>query len=1107
MKKQIVPFCKWVTTMLAQYMQWNDDARAQKPASEAKPGQRQQRGKSPHPSTPSSSTTTSSKPSSDQSTAGERKRPALPCLKCASPEHSVRHCPHAQPGEAEKLIAEVRERKQAKQRLHTKKLHAPPDGGVPSGSSSEGTPTAPGHVIAVADGLEVTATLLDSGSDDTLISRAAVEALLKLDPGLDLRDAPTPAYGKPVGGQLVVLSRVALIRKVSLATSAGPLVLRNLRCWVDETDEELNITIGRPMMERLGYSVDAFLVAALTKQPEYDGGGGAPLSPDSSPMLKMQRLQYQACYDPPSSSEATALEDFALTPKFESDDVASQRVQELFVKGLKEAVARGLSERGLLRMKASLDKYTDNFRVQFGLDPPVKVAPLKVRLKPGATPVKCKARRYPLLHRIFLDAHVKELLDALLIRENNRSRWCSPPRIVPKKDMGDLRMTIDDRAVNACTEAMPFPMPQLEVVITHVEGATVFFSCDWFKGYWQLPLDPESQELYTLMTHRGMYTPLRDPMGATDSVAFCQQAVEEIFRDEINRGVLAWLDDLLGYAATEAELCDLFDRVMQKCADYGLKLHPGKCVFFTKSIKWCGRVISAAGVTHCPDRIQGLVDMAPPITAADLQQLLCAANWMRTSIPEYANITGPLYKTLEVAMKITGSRKKSKLQKTKLDECQWGQEETASLNNLKDALARITPLAHPRADWDVCLFTDASAEYWGAVATQIPPGDLEKPRGEQRHEPLAFLSGKFVGAASRWAIVEKEAFAIVEACQHLDYLLLRPGGFTIFTDHRNLIYIFNPYAVDAGIHRYQADKLQRWALGLSCFNYEIEHVSGEENVWGDLLSRWGAPRDDPPPSTLQLRQLAVVDQVAPLQQPDFEWPTPTEIRHVQDEAIALRVPDDVTLDSERDLYVTNTGKVWLPPDAGDLHQRVCVIGHAGASGHRGIKATLHMIKEVFYWPTMSTDVEAFIRGCIHCLSTGNSREPRPFGPTLRATQPNEVLHFDFLSLPASSTGLHYVLVLKDGMSGYTELVGCPAATADEALSALVDWFKRFGIVYQWVSDQGTHFKNQLIGSLRRLFGAQHHFVTAYCPWANGSVEVVNRLVLTPPSLRLDISSM
>ncbi|EGZ22214.1 hypothetical protein PHYSODRAFT_285704 [Phytophthora sojae] len=55
-------------------------------------------------------------------------------------------------------------------------------------------------------------------------------------------------------------------------------------------------------------------------------------------------------------------------------------------------------------------------------------------------------------------------------------------------------------------------MPQLEVSITHVIGATEFFSCDWFKGYWQLPLDPESQEYFTFMTHSGMYTPTRVPI-------------------------------------------------------------------------------------------------------------------------------------------------------------------------------------------------------------------------------------------------------------------------------------------------------------------------------------------------------------------------------------------------------------------------------------------------------------------------------------------------------------------------------------------------------------------------------------------------------------------
>lgn len=43
--------------------------------------------------------------------------------------------------------------------------------------------------------------------------------------------------------------------------------------------------------------------------------------------------------------------------------------------------------------------------------------------------------------------------------------------------------------------------------------------------------------------------------------------------------------------------------------------------------------------------------------------------------------------------------------------------------------------------------------------------------------------------------------------------------------------------------RHQADKLQRWALSLLSFQYVIEHVPGEANVWGDLLSRWGAGGD------------------------------------------------------------------------------------------------------------------------------------------------------------------------------------------------------------------------------------------------------------------------
>lgn len=46
-----------------------------------------------------------------------------------------------------------------------------------------------------------------------------------------------------------------------------------------------------------------------------------------------------------------------------------------------------------------------------------------------------------------------------------------------------------------------------------------------------------------------------------------------------------------------------------------------------------------------------------------------------------------------------------------------------------------------------------------------------------------------------------------------------------------------------------------------------------------------------------------------------------------------------------------------------------------------------------------------------------------------------------------------------------------------------------------MTDQGSHFKNELLSELTAEGGVKHHFVTAYCPWANGSIERICREVL------------
>lgn len=62
------------------------------------------------------------------------------------------------------------------------------------------------------------------------------------------------------------------------------------------------------------------------------------------------------------------------------------------------------------------------------------------------------------------------------------------------------------------------------------------------------------------------------------------------------------------------------------------------------------------------------------------------------------------------------------------------------------------------------------------------------------------------------------------------------------------------------------------------------------------------------------------------------------------------------------------------------------------------------------------------------------------------------------------------------------------------MDALQQWFAIFGIVPNWVSDQGPHFKNQVVEKLRRYYGSAHHFTPAYCPWVNGTVEVLMRSI-------------
>ncbi|KAG3105948.1 hypothetical protein PI124_g11891 [Phytophthora idaei] len=96
---------------------------------------------------------------------------------------------------------------------------------------------------------------------------------------------------------------------------------------------------------------------------------------------------------------------------------------------------------------------------------------------------------------------------------------------------------------------------------------------------------------------------------------------------------------------------------------------------------------------------------------------------------------------------------------------------------------------------------------------------------------------------------------------------------------------------------------------------------------------------------------------------------------------------------------------------------------------------------------------------------------------------------------ASYGSSKYLLVLKDHVTQYCELVVADTAESSVVTEALLDWHSRFGIPPVWVSDNGSHFKNEEIAELSRRLRTKQTFTPVYSPWVNGSIEWVNRDIL------------
>jgi hypothetical protein len=89
-------------------------------------------------------------------------------------------------------------------------------------------------------------------------------------------------------------------------------------------------------------------------------------------------------------------------------------------------------------------------------------------------------------------------------------------------------------------------------------------------------------------------------------------------------------------------------------------------------------------------------------------------------------------------------------------------------------------------------------------------------------------------------------------------------------------------------------------------------------------------------------------KAAPLEDPNFIWPTLTEIKQLQNVAVQERSQLLLTQRGD-DVWITESGVVWVPQDVAQMEVRLCVVAHFGMAGHRGVETTLQRLKLRFWW--------------------------------------------------------------------------------------------------------------------------------------------------------------
>ncbi|GFV57386.1 retrovirus-related Pol polyprotein from transposon 17.6 [Trichonephila clavipes] len=268
---------------------------------------------------------------------------------------------------------------------------------------------------------------------------------------------------------------------------------------------------------------------------------------------------------------------------------------------------------------------------------------------------------------------------------------------------------------------------------------------DLTRGYWQIPMAEEAKSLTQpfVTHHHGHYQFLCYALRDEERREYLSKVMDQVLVKH-RAYCRSYIDDVAVFSKTWEQHMKHLCVVFQTIQKVGFTINLKKCNFARRRVKFLGHVVGSGNIPQIPESL--------------------AIN--RTDKEPSSNIIP------------------------------WNEVAEQAFTKLKAQLVKAPSLYTPDLSKPYQLYTDASATAIGACLSQ---------NDEKGKEPNCIFSKKLTETQTRWATIEREAYAVIEALKRFDSWIFG-AEIEVISDHNPLTYLT--------LTTPQSAKLTRWALAL-----------------------------------------------------------------------------------------------------------------------------------------------------------------------------------------------------------------------------------------------------------------------------------------------------